>query len=374
MKYALLTWIAALALDACAAETLDPNQSYQATRGNPVSYDIDFSVVVTPPYKTQVLKVWLPIPQSDFGQEVSDSQLSSFPIRVEPRIGSEPLYGNRFAYFEFSKPEGAQILRHRFQITVWELRWNVDPQKVQAPSIWPAAFDRYRKGDGQSVVVDDRFTSLVRQIVPKPGNPLRDISAVMSWVNNNLEYDHVDASLRASSVHALEKRRGHCSDYHGFCASLGRALGYPTRVTYGINTFPKNSPSHCKLEAYLPPYGWVSFDVSETQKMIDEIQKNGKLDDAQKRKLITAANERLVDGFRDNTWYCQTRGTDYELVPPAKKKAPVVRTAYVEADGVALPDPDPANEDQKGFAWMTAHEYRPDKPVTYPFKDITSLE
>jgi hypothetical protein len=51
-----------------------------------------------------------------------------------------------------------------------------------------------------------------------------------------------------------------------------------------------------------------------------------------------------------------------------------VRTAYVEADGVALPDPDPANEDQKGFAWMTAHEYRPDKPVTYPFKDITSLE
>jgi hypothetical protein len=23
---------------------------------------------------------------------------------------------------------------------------------------------------------------------------------------------------------------------------------------------------------------------------------------------------------------------------------------------------------------MTAHEYRPDKPVTYPFKDITSLE
>jgi hypothetical protein len=222
-------------------------------------------------------------------------------------------------------------------------------------------------------VVDDRFTNLVRQIVPKPGNPLRDISAVMSWVNNNLEYDHVHASLRASSVHALEKRRGHCSDYHGFCASLGRALGYPTRVTYGINTLPKNSPSHCKLEAYLPPYGWVSFDVSETQKMIDEIQKNGKLDEAQKRKLVAAANQRLVSGFRDNTWYCQTRGTDYELVPPAKKKAPVVRTAYVEADGVALPDPDPANKDQKDFAWMTVHEYRPDKPVSYPFKDVASL-
>jgi transglutaminase-like putative cysteine protease len=373
MKYAVLALLAVQALSAVAAEVLTPDQPYQARRSNPVTYDVDFSVVVTPPYKAQTLKVWLPIPQSDFGQEVSDSQLSSFPIRLEPQIASEPVYGNKFAYFEFSKPEGAQIVRHRFQIKVWELRWNVEPQQVNAPSFWPAAFDRFRRSDAQSVVVDDRFRTLVRQIVPKPGNPLRDISDVMSWVNNNLEYDHVDASLRASSVHALEKLRGHCSDYHGLCASLGRAMGYPTRVTYGINTFPKNSPSHCKLEAFLPPYGWVSFDVSETQRMIDEIEKNGKLDAAQKRNLVTAANERLVSGFRDNTWYWQTRGTDYGLAPPAKQRAPVVRTAYVEADGVALPDPDPANKDQKGFAWMTVHEYRADKAVSYPFKDVASL-
>ena len=45
---------------------------------------------------------------------------------------------------------------------------------------------------------------------------------------------------------------------------MGRALGYPTRMTYGINPFPKNSPSHCKMEAFLPPYGWVAFDVSDT--------------------------------------------------------------------------------------------------------------
>jgi transglutaminase-like putative cysteine protease len=373
MKAMLILTILAIASAAAAAEALSPDQPYRASRSNPVTYDVDFSVVVTPPYKAQVLKVWLPNPPSDFGQEISEGQLSSFPIRVQPQIASEPVYGNKFAYFEFSKPEGAQIIRHRFQVKVWELRWNLDPQKVESPSLWPAAFDRYRKSEEQSVVVDDRFATLVRQIVPKPGNPLRDISAVMSWVNTNFEYDHIDASLRASSIHALKKRRGHCSDYHGFCASMGRALGYPTRVTYGINTFPKNSPSHCKLEAFLPPYGWVSFDVSETQTMIDEIQKDAKLGDAQKPKLVAAANERLTSGFRDNTWYCQTRGTDYQLVPPAKQKAPVVRTVYVEADGVALADPDPANKDQKGFAWMTVHEYRADKPVSYPFKDVASL-
>lgn len=60
----------------------------------------------------------------------------------------------------------------------------------------------------------------------------------------------------------------------------------PTRVTYGINPFPKASPSHCKLEAFLPPYGWVSFDVSETQKLAELIRKSPELSEAQRSDLI----------------------------------------------------------------------------------------
>jgi hypothetical protein len=117
----------------------------------------------------------------------------------------------------------------------------------------------------------------------------------------------------------------------------------------------------------------VSFDVSETQKLISDINKDAKLSAVQKKQLAQAANERLLSGFRDNTWYIQTRGTDYELVPPATNKVPVVRTIYAEADGVPLVDPDPANPNQRQFAWMTAHSYKPDKPVAYPFKDYSSL-
>lgn len=51
-----------------------------------------------------------------------------------------------------------------------------------------------------------------------------------------------------------------------------------------------------------------------------------------------------------------------------------MRTIYAEADGEPLPDPDPANIEQREFAWMTIHEYKPDRPVTYPFKDFASLE
>jgi len=352
---------------------LDPNLPYQAKKSNPVTYDVDFSVVITPPYHSKVLKVWLPLPQSDAAQEVVENEVTTFPLKVEPRIGQEETYGNKFAYFEFQNPEGAQIIRHQFKITVWELHWNLNTEHVVKVDRWPSAFDRYLRSD-QSVVVDDRFRKIAHEIVPDGHGPARDLASVMNWVNSYMKYDHAVASLRASSEHALTNHAGHCSDYHGLCAAVGRALGYPTRVTYGINSFPKNSPSHCKVEAFIPPYGWVSFDVSETQNIINAIKKSNDLDGKEKDDLIRAATERLASGFRDNTWFLQTRGTDYELVPPASKKVPVVRTIYAEADGVALPDPDPANPKKHEFSWMTVHQYTADKKVPYPFKDWSTLK
>lgn len=378
MVHALLTFLALiLALSGgLRAETasLDPALDYRAERINPVTYEVDLSAVVTAPYKTKLLRVWMPVPQSDYGQQLTSSRLSTFPAEVEPKLGTEPIFGNKFAYFEFKNPEGAQVVRHRFNIKVWELRWNLDPDKVQTVQDWPEPFEPYLRGEQQSVVIDERFRTLIEQIVPAPNNAMTDMRAVIDWVNDNVQYTHDNASLKASSAHALEERAGHCSDYHGFCAALGRTLGYPTRVTYGINPFPKASPSHCKLEAYLPPYGWVSFDVSETQKLMHAIRAADQLDGSAKQAVAAAARQRLMQGFRDNTWFLQTKGTDYQLAPPAAKAVPVVRTIYAEADGQALEDPDPSNTEQTRFAWMTVHKYVADREVPYPFKDLSTLE
>jgi transglutaminase-like putative cysteine protease len=350
-----------------AAVDLDPQAPYQAERSNPVEYEVDLTIAITAPYNTKKLKVWMPIPSSDVGQTYRRKYHSTQPKQIEPQIAAEPTFGNQFAYFEFPEPKGALLLRHAFTMTVWELRWNLDAEKVQRIEKWPASFDPYRRGEKQAVVVNARLEELLTQIVPQRSDPLRDFGRVFQWAERNLAYDHDVASLEASSLHALNNRRGHCSDYHGLCASLGRAMGYPTRVTYGLNTFPKNSPSHCKLEAYLPPYGWVSFDVSETQKLIGAIEKDSSRTPQERQERIAAARQRLLAGFRDNTWFVQTRGTDYDLAPAASKRVPVVRTIYAEADGVPLPDPDPANKTKTEFAWMTLLDCRPDHEVKYPF-------
>jgi transglutaminase-like putative cysteine protease len=373
---AIVTLCAGLILPAAvrAAEkpALDPDLPYQAKKSAPVSYQVDLSFVVTPPYKTKVLKVWVPLPPSDSAQEVSGRTLSTFPMQVEPKIGKEPVYGNEFAYFEFAKPQGAQIVRHKFTVKTWELNWGIEPAKVIKVERWPAMFDKYLRGE-RLIPLDDRVRELATRIVPKSQGGARDLAAVMSWINDNLRYDHTNCSLQASAIHALDNKAGHCSDYHGLCAALGRSLGYPTRVAYGINPYPKNSPSHCKLEAFLPPYGWVSFDVSDTQQMIKRIGEDPALSGERKAKLAQAARDRLRRGFRDNTWFLQTRGTDYDLAPPAAKKVAVVRTIYAEADGIALPEPNPANPKQREFGWMTVHHYVPDHPVVNPCQDWRSL-
>ena len=377
LRFAICWFVIAAAATSilrAAEPKLDPQLPYQAEKSNSITYDVDYSIVVTAPYKTKVLKVWIPMPQSDAAQEVESKSLTSFPAEVKPQVASESLFGNKFAYFEIREPQGAQILRHQFHVRTWELRWNLEAERIAAVEHWPKSFEPYRRAETQAVVVDERFERLLKEIVPQRGSPLADLSSVMLWVGDHFTYDHHDASLKADSTHALQKMRGHCSDYHGFCAAMGRALGYPTRVTYGLNTFPKNSPSHCKLEAYLPPYGWVSFDVSETQKLVAAIKKDGTLEETRKTELIATATRRLTSGFRDNTWLLMTRGTDYDLAPKASRRVPVVRTAYIEADGVPLPDPDPADPEAREFAWMTAMKVTADRKVVYPFADFTTLK
>lgn len=364
--------LAGLAWSGAAEEkkpVLDPDRPYQAQRSDAVTHTVDFSVVVTPPYHCKKLKVWLPVPQSDKGQQISGTEFCTFPQKVKPSLHTEPVFGNRFAYFEFDHPKGAQIIRHKFKAKVWTLHWNVEPKKVESVKHWPKGFGPYLWS--RTVKKQNAFDRVVKSIASKSKGGA-ELFNVMKWIDKNLTYDHVNASLQADANHAFDQRCGHCSDYHGLCAVMGQALGYPTRVTYGLALYPKNSPSHCRVEAYLPPYGWVSFDLSETQQLIKRIKADKKLDENKKPKLIRAARARLFGGFRENSWLLLTTGTNYQLAPKAIAPVPVVRTAYIEADGEALPEPDPANRNQRRFAWMTVHHYQADRPFLLP-KDYRTL-
>ena len=359
---------------ACAADPSAPDPAAPSTAklSHPNAVAVDFRVVVTAPQNTKLLRVWVPVPKSDAAQGVKNEKWDTFPTSVKPEAHTEGVFGNTFAYFEFPDPQGAQVITHTFNATVSEQRWGVDSSKVKAVAEWPKSFDPYRRGE-RLVVVDDDIGKLAREIVGGKTGPAERLDAITGWVQNALTYDHSATSLSASTAHALKGKRGDCSDYHGLCTSLGRSLGVPTRVAYGLHLFPKNLPSHCKLEAYLVPYGWVSFDVSETQRLVKRIGEDKGLSADEKGKLADAAVKRMREGFRDNTWLAVTAGTDYDLAPKASAKVPLVSTVWAEADGKPLPVPDPADPTKREFGWMTAHKFTADEPAAYPFKEWKTL-
>lgn len=376
-RIAMLVSSLCLAAQVAAADpVLSVTHPYQGQLSDPVTHEVDFTVVVTPPYQCDTLKVWLPLPPSDNVQQASTQHLSSFPMQVEPQIHTEAVHGNRFAYFEFLRPQGAQIIRHRFTAKIWQVNWQLDLQRVANVATWPEAFTPHLAPPAMQDT--DQFSLLIRGFRERGPQAAGDLIEAMRWIESNMTYDHANASLQADPNLAFRDRRGHCSDYHGLCATMGRALGYPTRITYGLSLIPKNSPSHCKLEVYLPPYGWISFDLSETQKMLVALENDQRFSDERRSTLMRAVRDRLFSGFRENSWLLMTRGSNYELAPPASRPVAVVRTIYAEADGQPLPEPDPANVKQREFAWMTAHKYEADKPfVKYtdlePFLDEGSL-
>ena len=363
---------AALAGGADPAVLLDPAQPYTGETSAAVAYKVEFKAVVTAPQGTRKLRVWVPVPPSDAAQEVTDGEWDVFPTAVKPTFHVEPVFGNRFAHFEFADPQGAQVIGHSFRATVRQMDWAVTEANVTAVTAWPKAFDPYRRSEA-AILLDDRIRDLAAGVATGKDGGGAKLSAVMDWTAKTMTYDHTATSLVASTAHALDKKRGDCSDYHGLCSSFGRALGVPTRLAYGLHLFPKNLPSHCKLEAYLPPHGWVSFDVSETQRLVGLIEADQSLSAEKKTELTKAATDRLRRGFRDNTWLKHSTGTDYELAPKASRKVPLVSTIHAEADGMPLPTPDPADKTKREFAWMTAHKYETDRPVPYPFRDWRTL-
>lgn len=326
----------------------------QGVTSRSATYRVDFKIAVTAPVGTKKLKVWLPLAQDNRVQKISDRVIETLPRSVKHSVHTEPKFGNQFAYLEFDSPSGAQLITHRFDATVRQVDWRVDYQAVRQPESWPKSFDPYRQIDPRTKEGQELQSVLTEISADSESSADRLVNA-MRWVDDHLTYDHSVASLSADPMHGLVHRRGHCSDYHGLCSTLAQKVGYPSRVLYGLQMFDKASPSHCKLEVFLPPYGWVPFDLSETQKLVAKVAADSTLDEEARKQRIDLIRDRTLSGFRENTWLEVTRGTNYELAPPASKPVHLVRTVYVEADGVALDEFDSTENSKPSQPWMTIY-------------------
>ncbi len=331
----LLPAAAAVAPDFRSIYRLEPNARELS---DPRAYHIDFGISFTPPQGAKLVRIWLVKPPSTEDQFVANFQTLTPPTAE----GIDPLNGNHLLCYEYRNPTESLEPRLSYDVTKYAVRYHIDPAKVGRPKSFPQEFDKYLRSE-QRIAIDDNIRTLARQIAGDEQNPYLVAQKFFLWIIDNIHYGHEDTetgeigcTLQADSRFVYQHRRGHCSDWHGFFIALCRSVGIPARLTYGFEPSEKKrvSPSHCRAEVFLVGYGWVNMDITHGRK--------GK-----------TAEERLKEfGYISNDWYKATTGTDYPFVPATQASwpgsytgtnPPLIRMAYIEVDGKAWPDPDPAN-------------------------------
>ena len=220
-------------------------------------------------------RIWIPLPQSDAFQAISDLKIES-PFAYATRRDSE--YGNEYVYLQVPAAKTAEPteVRISFQVARQEHRVPVDGNPL-AKNAGDGA--EARAGDLKRFLQPDSRVPLAGTIADLSAEQTRGIQDPMAKAR--AIYDYVIATMRydksgtgwgnGDAIWACTAKRGNCTDFHSLFIGMMRAAGIPARFEIG---FPLPAEQHagtipgyhCWAEFYVERYGWIPVDASEAWK------------------------------------------------------------------------------------------------------------
>ena len=153
-----------------------------------------------------------------------------------------------------------------------DIRFNTYGTPAGAGIVWPSGFGVQQ--DGESVIADSpyaRLYALTQQIRRATKSPYEFVQAVQDRVQQGTLYDE-SPPVRPYPLASFlfDTKAGYCQQFSGVMALMLRMGGVPARVAAGFSPGVRNSErkdyvvrdtdAHSWVEAYFPPYGWVTFD------------------------------------------------------------------------------------------------------------------
>jgi len=255
--------------------------------------------------KGKKLELWIPIPQSNEIQTISNLKIDSQGLNYE--IKDEVEHGNKYLYLH--SKNGINTDK---EITV---RFNVVREEHQNVAYNNIEYSRYLKASSM-VPVGDRFTEIIKDNnlnsddirglydfvlngmhygKPTDDNNSKNYKYVhggknpktgQEWLPDNITYglkkktrDELVKSQKknkkyaygnGNSLYACDIGVGNCTDYHSYFISLARTMDVPSRFHMGF-PIPSGSEGvvggyHCWADYYVEGEGWYPVDISEADK------------------------------------------------------------------------------------------------------------
>lgn len=213
------------------------------------------------------MRIWVPLPQTDAHQQVSDLRISSpVPYRIT-RGGAD---GNAFAYLDFNATQGHGPFDIRLTFDARRGLYKVllpagDPAK---PRTYPPSVARFLQPD-RLVPINGMIGELSKEQTARISDPLQKARKIYEYVIAHMHYDHDGTGWgRGDAIFACTAHHGNCTDFHSLFIGMARAGGVPARFDIGFAIPPNETEGKiagypCWAEFYIQGTGWIPIDASE---------------------------------------------------------------------------------------------------------------
>jgi hypothetical protein len=254
--------VSAAAVDAEAVRT-----------GQPVSYHVRcrYQLKNRVNRALENVRVYIPLPQSCPYQAIMRLEL------VLPKGGCkmeriEDQFGQKLAEITFSKLDPQASVEVGFECDFWlrpRSRVSLDAKRVQTLKDIPEDIRGRYTSDVAGVYdlssAEIRKTS--NELIASRDNLLDQVMTIHDFVGA-MKYVR-DGTWDAAPV-VLRRMTGSCSEFSFLFCALCRAAGIPTRfvggttcrILAGVGWSYTDNVYHRWVEVYIPPHGWVPFDVT----------------------------------------------------------------------------------------------------------------
>ncbi|HEY5611069.1 MAG TPA: transglutaminase-like domain-containing protein, partial [Thermoanaerobaculia bacterium] len=229
--------------------------------------DAVYTATLTGVPEAKVLKVWIPIPQSNSRQEISDVEIDS---PHEFAIKSEPAFGNKYAFARIENaPKGDFVVRVKFRAT----RRTVLFEKLPVTKASPDELSLNLKPN-RLVTLSPRVRGLASDVTNGKETPIAKARAIYDYLLANMKYDKTTPGWgQGDTERACDIKTGNCTDFHSLFMSLARVEGIPSRFIIGFPMAKGGNQTkgyHCWAEFYVEGIGWVPVDASDASKSSDQ--------------------------------------------------------------------------------------------------------
>jgi transglutaminase-like putative cysteine protease len=227
------------------------------------------------PADAEISRIWIPLPQSDAYQAISDLKIES-PFAYATHRDAE--YGNEYVYLEVpaAKSSVAAEVRVHFQVARREHRVAVEgnpsvTNSGEVPEAHAEDLKRFLEPD-RRVPLAGTIAELSAQETHGIQDPMAKARAIYDYVIATMRYDKSGTGWgNGDAIWACTAKRGNCTDFHSLFIGMMRAAGIPARFEIGF-PLPEEQHGgaipgyHCWAEFYLSRYGWIPVDASEAWK------------------------------------------------------------------------------------------------------------